>query len=179
MKKLLFLIFICSSLTIFAQNNFYLISYAGYNLSYPKAPFNRTSGISYNLGLGIGYNISDVLSTDINFQYNKHTLYSFSENGNPEYQFLKSYLIRWNYIILNNLAFKPYISFGLGISYFKHNLEKYNNILSLFPGFGFKYELSKNIGIRFYLEYAQLNFNYISDESLKYFPIQIGFQYNL
>jgi opacity protein-like surface antigen len=178
MKNVIFVIIFCSA-SIFAQNNFYLSSNAGLNLSYPKAPFNNIWGLSYNLGIGIGYNFTEDLSTEIIYQYNKHQLSTFSYEGNSNYQFINSYLMRWNYILSNINSFKPYISLGIGISSLELNSKKSSNILSLFPGVGLKYDISKNIGIKFFIEYAQLDIDYISNEDLKYFPFQLGFQYNL
>ncbi|MCF8394108.1 MAG: hypothetical protein K9H06_09400, partial [Melioribacteraceae bacterium] len=106
--KNIILITIFSSASFFAQSNFYLSSNMGLNLSYPKAPFNNVWGISYNLGIGIGYNFSEDLSTEIIYQFSKHKLSTISIDGKTGYQFINSYLIRWNYILLNNHSIKTF-----------------------------------------------------------------------
>jgi len=175
-KIILSVIYFATS--ILAQNNFYLTSNAGLNLAYPKAPINNVWGLSYNLGIGIGYNFTEVFSTEIVYQYNKHKLSTISYDGYSDYQFINTILVRGNYIISNFNSFKPYLSLGIGISSIELNSKKSNDILSIFPGVGLKFEISRSFGIKFFIEYAQLDVDYISNEDLKYFPFQLGLQYN-
>ena len=123
MKNIILLI-IFSSASIFAQNNIYISSNVGLNLSYPKAPFNNVWGLSYNLGIGIGHNLSEELSTEIIYQYSKHKLSTFTNYGHSNYQFINAFLLRWNYILFNSHLLRPFVSFGMGISYLELNGQK-------------------------------------------------------
>jgi len=123
MKKIILIVIFCAT-SISAQNNFYLTSNAGLNLAYPKAPINNVWGLSYNLGIGIGYYFTDVFSTEIVYQYNKHKLSTISYDGYSDYQFINTFLVRGNYIISNFNSFKPYFSLGIGISSIELNSKK-------------------------------------------------------
>ncbi|MCF8240993.1 MAG: porin family protein [Melioribacteraceae bacterium] len=177
--KNIILITIFSSASFFAQSNFYLSSNMGLNLSYPKAPFNNVWGISYNLGIGIGYNFSEDLSTEIIYQFSKHKLSTISIDGKTGYQFINSYLIRWNYILLNNHSIKTFVSLGIGISNMKLYEEKDNGIFSLFPGIGIEYKINEHFEVKIFGEFAYIDDEFFPMENLKYFPVQLGFKYNM
>ena len=180
MKKIFIILLFCVSSISFAQDAVYLHCNTGLNLAYPQAPHNKVWGVSYNLGIGLGYNISESFSTEVLYQYTKHKLDTFNrDSGEAVYDYTNSFLIKGNYILSSDGFLQPFVSLGIGISKLELSKEVSNNVLSLFPGFGLRYRFMNDFELKLFAEYAFVNKEYFPGDYLKYFPVQIGFQYYL
>ena len=177
MKKLIFIFLIILSSNIIAKSDFYINSSTGINLAYPKAPLNRMWGLSYTLGLGFGYNLSNDISAEILYQYNKHALDAFYREGGGIFYFINSYFIKLNYKLTNFSDWHLFISIGIGLSNLEIAKERSNNVVSFFPGIGFKYALSDKFAIKFFSELAVIDKKILADEKFKCLPIQLGIEY--
>ena len=128
----------------------------------------------YNLG--VGYNISDYVRTDINIQY-RNLKYNHSNSEESAKQSTKNYAVFWNgyFDAKNSSIVTPYLTAGIGFSRISpsdvshpmlHNTITYKgkatNNFAWNTGIGSKVKLNSNIDLDLayrYVSLGQVKFN--------------------